>query len=252
MSRGICCAIQKGGTGKTSLSGNLARIIANKGVRVLLIDADPQGSLTSWVLTTTPAHELADVLMGKVTLPEAIVPIPQGGKDHLGLVPSFGIGGNLRVYAETAMVREPFICADLTAEAGRLGWDLILYDTHPGDTHLERGVILGCGETLMPVTLEYLSIDGIEIFKAFLREIEKGFRHRIKADKLVLSMVNRSFRRHGMYGERAQGLGYQVFEIAQDSKVPEAQIVHQFLSDYDPASKVIPELERLAGVLMEA
>jgi chromosome partitioning protein len=249
MAKAICCAIQKGGTGKTTTSGNLGRILARK-ARVLLVDADPQGSLTSWLLTTPPDHELADILQGQVRLAEALVPL--GKDDALALVPTFGIGGHLRNFAETTLEKKPFICADLVSEAGSLGFDIVLFDTHPGDSRLERAVLIACFEVVVPVTLEYFSIDGIEIFKTFISEIAQDFRHTIRADKLVLSMVNRSFRRHGIYEERARALGYQIFEVMQTSRIPEAQMVHQFLSDYDPASRVIPELERLAGALLEA
>src|SRR5208282_2208441 len=108
MAKAICCAIQKGGTGKTTTSGNLGRILAGK-ARVLLVDADPQGSLTSWLLVTPPAYELADVLLGQVKLAEALVPLGKG--DALSLVPTFGIGGHLRNFAETILEKKPFICA---------------------------------------------------------------------------------------------------------------------------------------------
>lgn len=242
----VAFALQKGGVGKTSISGNVARL-ASRTVKTLLVDADPQGSLSSWLVTDSPAHELADVLAGTVTLREAVVPL----SSTLGLVPSFGLGGGLEAFAENALEREPFVFEELGAEAGKLGYELVIYDAHPGKTRLERCVVIGCGEVISPLTPEYLSLDGVEIFKGFLAEIQKGFRRAVRHDRLVLNMVNQNFRRHAIYQEKIRGLGFALFEVPQDAKIPEAQMVKQFLADFEPHARALPELERLATAILE-
>ena len=106
--KSIAFVLQKGGTGKTSVSVTTAHQAATAGRRVLLVDADPQGSASSWLLTTAPAWELADVLTGKATISDAVVAV--AGLDLLATV---AIGGGLRTYADNALEREPFIFSDL-------------------------------------------------------------------------------------------------------------------------------------------
>lgn len=244
--KSISFSIQKGGVGKTSLSGNIA-FIASKEKRVLLIDGDPQGSMSSWFLSKTPDHELADVLQGQISLEDAMVKL----NDNIFILPTFGIGGSLKEYSENALEKEPYIFDDLKDEAEKLGFTLIVYDVSPGIGRLERCILIGCHETITPLSPEYLSLDGVQIFTDFLTRIRKGFRKDIKHEKLVINMINKSFRRHDIYQTEIKKLGFQVFEVGQDSKIPESQMVHKCLLEYSPSSRVIPELKRLTNSLLE-
>jgi cellulose biosynthesis protein BcsQ len=243
--KSLAFGLLKGGVGKTTLTGNVGRLMADAGKRVLLVDADYQGSLSSWLLREAPDHELADVLQGKVGLEPATVPL--GGS--LAILPSFGIGGGLKDFAENTLVRMPFVFRDLASAAAAAGYDMLLFDTHPGASQLERCVILACVEVVTPMTPEFLSVDGMELFSAFLEEIRKGFHAAVTHDRIVLNMVNKSFRRHAIYQESVNGLGFRVYQVGQDSNIPEAQMMHAFLSDHAPGSKVLPELRRLAAEL---
>ena len=244
--KSIAFSIQKGGTGKTSIAGNVASLIARNNRKVLLIDSDPQGSLSSWFLSKPPEHELSDVLQGKTLLRETIVEL----QAPLFILPTFGINGGLKAYADNQLEHEPFVFQELNQEAQSLDFHFVVYDLSPAIGRLERSVLLGCDEVVTPLSPEYFSIDGIEIFQDFLRQIRKGFRKDIHHEKIVLNLVNRSFRRHGIYRDKIRSLGYQVFEIGQDAKIPESQMMHISLVDYAPESKVVPELTRLAQSLL--
>ena len=63
MAKTIAFHLQKGGVGKTTISGTLACQSALDGYKTLLIDVDPQGNASSWFLKKTPKYELADVVL---------------------------------------------------------------------------------------------------------------------------------------------------------------------------------------------
>ena len=236
--KAVAISIQKGGTGKTSISGNIAHLTTKK---TLLIDADPQGSLSSWLLKEPPAHEFTDVLKGKVTLQAALVQL----KEALWLLPTFGLNGGLRDYAGENLEKEPFIFQDLRTEARKCGIELLIYDLGPAAGRLERCVLLGCDEVVTPITPEYFSIDGIELFKTFLEEVRK-YRGSVRHRKIVLNGINRSFRRHREYQAAVKDMAYEVFEIVQDAKLPEAQVLHLPLIDYAPKARSLQGLRRIA------
>lgn len=64
--------LQKRGVGKTTLAGMLGSVLSIQKYKVLMIDADPQGNLTSWIYGTAIHKELSDVLYGDVSLAEAV------------------------------------------------------------------------------------------------------------------------------------------------------------------------------------
>ena len=65
MAKTISFHLQKGGVGKTTISGTLACQSALDGYHTLFVDIDPQGNASSWFLKEAPKLELADVVRGK-------------------------------------------------------------------------------------------------------------------------------------------------------------------------------------------
>ena len=68
---------QRGGVGKTTTALSLARSFADRGLRTLLVDADPQGSISS-VLKLRPEHYLADFLLKRLHLRDCVVNVREG------------------------------------------------------------------------------------------------------------------------------------------------------------------------------
>ena len=94
----ITFAIQKGGTGKTSVSVSIAGELALAGKKTLLVDADPQGNSTGWIFPEIE-YEFADVILGKASLNQAI---KQTAVENLFILPTAGLGGSLRDFSQTA------------------------------------------------------------------------------------------------------------------------------------------------------
>jgi len=237
--------VAKGGVGKTSLAGNTA-YLASRTRRVVLVDADPQGSATSWLATTPFTLELADVLKGAVELRDALVPVAP----NLELLPSRGLTGELKSFAETALVRRPVVFDRLRRALAAHSADLVIYDLSPGLSLLERSVLMSVNEVVLPALAEYFSVDGINTAALLIDEINADWDRTVRADKLVVNALNRSFRRHVQaHANYRQLPRFDLFTVAQDAKVAESQFMHQPLPVYEAGSKVIPELQRLADAL---
>ena len=243
----IAFHIPKGGTGKTSLSGNVASF-ASRSMRTVLIDADPQGNSTSWFLTGSIERDLSDVLHGRAPAKDAVIEV----KDNLDLLPTAGIGGDLKQYAEGPMLQSPFVFDDLNDELAKLGYDLAVYDLSPGMSMLERCVIHSVDEVISPMSPEYFSVDGLESFTAAIREINRTYRKNVRYSKLVINAINRSFRQHRKNLGRLEELDLQIFQIPQDRGVADSQSAHMSIYEYNPRSRAVQGITKLAEAIIGA
>lgn len=203
--------LQKGGVGKTTLSGTLAVDASYKG-KTILIDCDPQGNASSWFLKKFE-YELADVLTGKVMVNDAIV------KDVLlnfDIIPTFGLDGGLKLYGETKLNDEPFVFCDLFYELNSLGYDYIVADLSPGMGRLEKAVLIACDKVVTPMTPEFFSLDGITMFDNELTKLGKTMRQAPKHSMIILNAFDARIKQHCNIADTAYNLPCKVFTISVD------------------------------------
>lgn len=244
----ICFHIQKGGVGKTSVSGNAASLLVHGGKKTLLVDCDPQGNTSSWFCGDTPDYDIADVITGKAAAQDALRQL----NENWFLLPVKARGSGLKQWTETELLRSPRSVEFLISDLELLGFDYALFDCSPSLSLLERSLISCMDEVINPLLPEFFSIDGIEGFVKELQDIERANRRIITNNKLVVNLVNRSFARHRAFLAELEKLPYQVFVIPQDSKIAECQIAHKSLIEFDPRAKSLPFYRALVESLMKA
>ena len=124
--RKVAIALSKGGVGKSTTAVNLASALAHRQRRVLLLDMDTQGQ-TARMLKVTPAHSIADVINGEVTLDAALVEARSG----LALLAGGrGLAGLKRAIDRKEFGGEQTLREALTPLDG--SYDYVIVDTAPG------------------------------------------------------------------------------------------------------------------------
>ena len=244
--RKVCFHIQKGGVGKTSISGTVAAGLARMGKKTVFIDADPQGNASSWFCGESIKNDLGDILSRKSSLHDALINI----SPSLSMVPVIAMGGSLKKWSETELNQDPKAFEFLIGDLASMGFEFAVFDCSPSFSQLERAIIAEMDEVVSPLSPEFFSVDGIEIFVAELRNIEKKYRRKIRNDKIALNMLNRSFSRHKAFQEALEKLDYQIFTIPQDAKIAECQIAHKNLFDFAPNAKSLSSFEALIKSLV--
>lgn len=164
----ITFGLQKGGTGKTSISVSTAAQLAIDGKKTLFIDADPQGNATGWMIKELN-YELADILFKKVSVKDAI---HKTGIENLFMIPTAGLGGDLRLYGQKQASEEPFAIRKLLKQFEELEFEFVIIDTSPAFSPLESQCYVASDEVIPVLQLDVFSSDGLSIFKNLLEKLK--------------------------------------------------------------------------------
>jgi chromosome partitioning protein len=191
----IAFANPKGGVGRTSICANVAAALAHQGTRVLCVDLDPQGGLTSALGLTAQlgAGGGADLLLAASDAPLAAAALSTT-VEHLELVAA---GPELAACAESLAgeARERALRAKLTAScrngaAGR--YDLILLDCPASLGPLTRNGITAATHLVVPVTPRLAALKGAAALGAVVEALHRCAGATAKLLGLVVTMCDES------------------------------------------------------------
>ena len=194
MSKATVMAVvnQKGGTGKTTTCENLGIGLAREGKRVLLIDTDPQGSLTIALGHSRPDDlpvTLTD-LMAKVMQDQPLLP-KEGILSHdegVELVPANITLSGLEVSLVNAMSRETVLKQYLETVKG--SYDFILLDCMPSLGMLTVNALAASDQVLIPVQANYLSAKGLEQLLQTVNKVKRQINPKLRIEGILLTMVD--------------------------------------------------------------
>jgi chromosome partitioning protein len=248
----IAFANMKGGVGKSSLAGAVAVELA-RGGDTLLIDSDSQASLSGWLAPAAIRAELADVLLEKTAAADAITRTAWTG---LFMLPSFGLGGELNVFAETQAGRKRDCIRKVARTAAALGYRYCVLDMRPDFGPLERAALLAADEVIVPLTPEAFAASGLEIFSERL----KSLRADAETDKpyfsrIVVNGIDGRVKLHAVNVAKmkaAAGEAFVFYEIPVDPCFRTAQTAGLAIQDLaNTKKKTLNEIRRLARAIQE-
>ena len=277
MAKVIAVANQKGGTSKTTSTVNIGAGLAREGKRVLLIDADPQGSLTASLGYVEP-DELENTLttiMSRIINEEweddSYSEFGENTNRFFGMLPheegvtllpaNIELSG-LEVSLVNVLSRETVLRRYI--ETIREDFDYILIDCTPSLGMLTLNALSAADSVLIPVQAEYLPVKGLQQLLETITRVKRRLNSKLEVEGILMAMTNSrtvygrefaSFLRRN-YGSNvtifksdiprsvraseASSLGISIFEHAPNSRVAEAyqSLVNEILSQRIGASQV--------------
>ena len=188
----IAVVNQKGGTGKTTTCENLGVGLAAEGKKVLLVDADPQGSLTISMGWQKP-DELPvtlSTLMQKA-MNDQCIPPGEGVLHHaegVDLIPANIELAGLEVALVNTMSREKMLKQVL--DSAKQDYDYILLDCTPSLGMLTINALAAADTALIPVQAQYLSAKGLEQLLQTINKVHRQINPKLKIEGILLTMTD--------------------------------------------------------------
>lgn len=248
----IAIGTQKGGVGKTATTHALGAGLAQLGHRVLLVDVDPQSSLTSACGIKAAGESLAEVFgssePGKLALTDIIYDVGEEDKLHLHLAPSdIALATN-----EPGLInrygRENILKNALTAVANE--YDVCLIDCPPSLGILTINALSAAQVVLIPTQPQITDMRGLQLFLETLDAITKkgGINPHLKVLGVLVTFVDDRLLHHRDALKVMVESGFPLFktQIGRSVKVAEAAASGSSIVTYDPENKQAENYRELA------
>ena len=248
MGRVISFANQKGGVAKTTTTLNLGVTLAEQGLKVLLVDLDPQGNLTmsQGLNPDTIERSMFDVLVHRLPIQEVVhhteVDLAVSSIDLAGaeLALSSMIGRERALEKAIAPVRE--------------NYDYVLIDTPPSLGLLTINALVASNGVIVPVQCEYLSLRGLVQLENTLSMIRENLNPDVGIEGILPTMYDkRTLHSREAVEILQENFGDLVFDtkIRKTVRYAEAPVKGTSVLKYDPSGNAAEAYRQLAKEVLD-
>lgn len=240
---------QRGGVAKTTSATTLARLWADQGRKVLLIDTDPQGSV-GMSLGLKAEKFLHHFVVYNHLFESCLV--------HAG--PNIDVLCSSRetIQAEASLMGVPAREMSFALLFSKVDepYDIVLIDVAPSITLMQTCAMVYAQRVLIPVSMDTLSLQGAGACLETARMMNELFRVNVRPAALLPVMVDRRFQHTAVMMKSLEDLSAKfgiplLPAIRTDVTVSKCGRARQFLADYDPKCKAMEDYELAGNQLLE-
>jgi chromosome partitioning protein len=233
----IAMCNQKGGVGKTTTTINLGAALAELGRRVLLVDFDPQGSLSVGlgVNPHTLEHSIYNLLLSRDTSIDEV--IDRTGVENLDILPSNIDLSAAEVQLVSEVAREQTLLRVLESVKPR--YDVILIDCAPSLGLLTINALTAADKVIMPLECEFFALRGIALLTDTITKVTDRLNPRLEILGILGTMYDaRTLHSREVLERVVQAFGDRVFHtvIRRTVKFPETTVAGEPITTYATTS----------------
>lgn len=239
--RRITIANQKGGVGKTTTTVNIASALAHHGLKVLVIDSDPQGNASTALgvehFSGTPSTY--ELLLGEITPEEAMKQSPES--ENLWVIPATLDLAGSEIELVNLFNRERRLKQTVTEDfLVEHGFDYLIIDCPPSLGLLTLNAMTASDEIMIPIQCEFYALEGVTQLLNNVQMIRQHLNPELHISAVLLTMYDgRTRLADEVSGEVRAHFGNAVLRnvIPRSVKVSEAPGYGQSVITYDPGSR---------------
>jgi chromosome partitioning protein len=243
-------ANQKGGVGKTTTTTSLGAALAEKGLRVLVVDLDPQGNATTGLGVDVRKFErsMYDVLINDVPVIDVVEPT---GYNNLFVAPAILDLAGVEQEMSSIISREMRLKRALESVEGE--FDVVFIDCPPSLGLITINAFAAATDIIVPVQAEFYALEGLTQLRKIVTLVQSNLNPSLKISKVILTMYDRRV-------ALAQDVATEVRNhfpselcatfVPRSVRLAEAPSYGQPITVYDPSSPGAKAYRKLSEEIM--